>query len=88
MLSVSFTFTFYWHSSGGKANAPTIRDDLEFKNVVDQLRQTRRSVTAVLVAFDMDQMEPYRSRMSTVDPRVPNWSGTELRYGTHVCTAV
>jgi hypothetical protein len=75
-----------WYPSGGKANTPTICDDAEFKNAMDQLEQTRRTVTAILIAFDMDQMELYRSRVSAVDPRVPNWSGSELRYGTHVST--
>jgi len=74
----------WYFFSGGKTNAPTIHDDAEYSTVIDQLHNTRRTVTAVLVAIDMDQMEPYRVRVSSViDPRLLNWSG-ELSFGTQV----
>ena len=73
------------HIRGGKANAPSIRDDLEFQNAIDQLQQSWRTVTAVFISFDLDQMEPYRSRAAVIDPRISGWSGLELHHGTHVC---
>jgi len=70
--------------SGGKSNAPTIRDDSEYSTLVEQLYRTKKSVTAVLVTFDMDQMEPYRVRASgVIDPRHMNWA-SELSIGTQV----
>ncbi|KAI0260989.1 hypothetical protein BGY98DRAFT_75869 [Russula aff. rugulosa BPL654] len=80
-----FPFKMSWAGSpGGKTNAPTIRDNAEYATVIDQLRSTRRTMTAILVAIDMDQMEPYRVRVSSaIDPRVANWSG-ESSFGTQV----
>jgi hypothetical protein len=59
--------------SGGKTNAPTICDDSEYTTLMEQLCSMRQSVTAVLVAFDMDQMEPYHIRTGgLIDPRLMN----------------
>ena len=58
--------------------------------MIEQLYSTKRSVTAILVAFDMDQMEPYRVRAgSMIDSRVTNWTGepafgTQVRYLLHL----
>jgi hypothetical protein len=70
--------------SGGKSNAPTIRDNSEYATLIEQLSGTKKSVTAILVAFDMDQMEPYRVRASgVIDPRLMNWA-PESSFGTQV----
>jgi len=49
---------------------------------MDQLEQTKKTVTAVLISFDMADMDPYRVRI--LDPHLPSWSGGELYVGTHV----
>jgi hypothetical protein len=66
-------------------NVPTVCDDVEFKNIVDQLRSTKKSVVSILVSFNMEHMEPYCSRaLSVIDPRLPGWSTGELRHRTNV----
>lgn len=81
LLDLDIGWSFF---SGGKTNALTICDNAEYSTVIDQLRNTKRTVTAVLIAIDMDQMDPYRVRVSSViDPRLSNWSG-DLSFGTQV----
>ncbi|KAF8193679.1 hypothetical protein BJ912DRAFT_1057368 [Pholiota molesta] len=73
-------------SPGGKTNAPTIRDDNEFKTILDQLYQ-KRTVKNILISFDVDHLEPFRICSATVlDPRLAPWSTNipEIRMGTQV----
>jgi len=81
-----FPVKISWSGSpGGKMNAPTVRDDAEFKNVIDQLRVAKKGIVSIIVSFDMEHMEPYRSRAANViDPRLPGWSSGDLRLGTSI----
>ena len=70
--------------SGEKTNASTIRDNSEYTTLIRQLHSTKRSVAAILVAFDMDQMKPYRVCVGgVIDPRLTNWTG-EPAFDTQV----
>jgi len=52
---------------------------------VEQIYGTKKSVTTVLVAFDVDQMQPYRVRAGAgvIDTRLTNWA-SEPPFGTQV----
>ncbi len=61
-----------------------VRDNNEYQSILDLLYQ-KRQVNAVLISFDIDLLEPFRIRTAgVIDPRLPSWSGAELRFGTHV----
>jgi hypothetical protein len=77
------------HNSGGKSNALTVRDDAEFRTIIDQLQATKKTVVSVLVSFDMEHMEPYHSRVgNAIDPCLPGWSAGEMRPSTHVSYSI
>ena len=70
--------------SGRKTNVPTICGNVEYATLIEQLHSMKQSVTSVLVAFDMDHMEPYRVHAcSAMDPQHMSRTG-ESTIGTQV----
>ncbi|KZP18181.1 hypothetical protein FIBSPDRAFT_1028306 [Athelia psychrophila] len=72
-----FPVKISWPGSiGGKTNAPTIRDNSDFSTILDQLSRTKKAVNTLLVNFDMEYMEPFRSHSASavIDPRLANFS--------------